>query len=82
MMSSEIERKAIEAERIMNEPLLIETLKEMEAAIINKMLDPKATAPDLHEATVFIRTLRALPAAFKAHIAAAKQTARPRHVLA
>jgi hypothetical protein len=81
-MSSEIERKAVEAKRLMSEPLLIETLKEMEAAIINKMLDPKASAPDLHEATVFIRTLRALPAAFEAHIAAAKQTARPQQGIA
>jgi hypothetical protein len=81
-MSSEIERKAVEAKRLMNEPLLVETLKEMEAAIINKMLDPKASAPDLHEATVFIRTLRALPEAFKAHVAAAKQTARPQQGIA
>jgi hypothetical protein len=54
----------------------------MEAAIINKMLDPKASAPDLHEATVFIRTLRALPAAFEAHIAASKQAARPQQGIA
>jgi hypothetical protein len=81
-MSSEIERKAVEAKRLMNEPLLVETLKEMEAAIINKMLDPKASAPDLHEATVFIRTLRALPAAFEAHIAASKQAARPQQGIA
>lgn len=81
-MSSEIESKAAEARRIMSEPLLVETLKEMEAAIVNKMLDPKASAPDLHEATVFIRTLRALPAAFEAHVARAKQAARPQQGIA
>jgi hypothetical protein len=81
-MSSEIERKAVEAERIMNEPLLIETLKSMEAATVDQMLDRRATAPDLLEAVIFIRALRALPTKFKAHIAAAKQAARPQQGLA
>lgn len=77
-MSSETDRTAIEADRILNEPLFVKTLKEMEARVLDRTLNPRASSADHLEGMIEIRMLRALPEAFRAHVRSAKQAAAPK----